>query len=146
MSLAQEVVLGAVALNTLTRKYKKKKKRTRRNAKKRLHIFLDENKNAFLEWEDIPKPWNFNTCETYIEWCHISSGFLHYHHRLHCIEDKANLHHCQLLVFKEQCIKMCQHIYNIPFLERNKCPLSIAQMVHAKVVLGKKVDWRTMNI
>jgi hypothetical protein len=147
MSSTREVVLGAAALNTLTRKYKKKKKkRTGRNAKKRLHIFLDENKKAFLEWEDVPKPCNFNTCETFVEWCHISSRFPHYRHRLHCIADKANLHHCQLLVFKERCIKMCQHIYNTPFLKRNKCPPSIVQMVYVEVVLGKQVDQRTIEI
>jgi hypothetical protein len=41
---------------------------------------------------------------------------------------------------------MCQHIYEKPFLERNECPLSILRMVYAKVVLGKRVDWMTINI
>jgi hypothetical protein len=41
---------------------------------------------------------------------------------------------------------MCQHIYEKPFLERNECPLSILRMVYAEVVLGKRVDWMTINI
>ena len=41
---------------------------------------------------------------------------------------------------------MCQHIYKKPFLERNKCPLSILRMVYAEVVLGKRVDWMTIKI
>jgi hypothetical protein len=38
------VVLGEAALNTLPKKYKKKK-RIGRHAKKRLHIFFDEQKS-----------------------------------------------------------------------------------------------------
>jgi hypothetical protein len=41
---------------------------------------------------------------------------------------------------------MYQHIYEKPFLERNECPLSILRMVYAEVVLGKRVDWMTINI
>lgn len=47
--------MGAVALTTLEKKYKKKK-RTRRNAKKRLHIFLDESKKGFFVCKDMQKP------------------------------------------------------------------------------------------
>jgi hypothetical protein len=48
--------------------------------------------------------------------------------------------------FSKNGIKMCQHIYNTPFLKRNKCPPSIVQMVYVEVVLGKQVDQRTIEI
>jgi hypothetical protein len=60
------MVLGAAALTTLGKKYKKKK-RTRRNANKRLHIFLDESKKGFFGCKDVQKPWVFSTCEAFIE-------------------------------------------------------------------------------
>jgi hypothetical protein len=70
--MTQEVVLGAAALNTLRRKDKKKKKGTGRPTKKKLHIFMDHSKLAFNGWEEMAEPWNFNNCDAYIEWCHIS--------------------------------------------------------------------------
>jgi hypothetical protein len=130
MSSIQDVILGAAALNMPRRKDKKKKKITRKPAKKGLYIFMDESKFIFSGWEDVAQPWNFSNCEAYIEWCHISRGFLHYRYKYHCKVDKANLHYYKLPVFKEQWIKMCQHIYDTLFLECNKCPLSILQMVY----------------
>ena len=121
MSLAREVVLGTAALNTPRRKDKKKKKIIGRNAKKVLHIFMDESKLAFLGWEQVQEPWNFANCEAYIEWCHISKGFLHSCYRLHHITDKVNLHHYKWPIFRKRCIEMCQHIYNIPSVERKWC-------------------------
>jgi hypothetical protein len=130
------VVLGVAALNTQAKKYNEKK-RNGKNTKKRLHIFFDETKKAFLGWEDVAELGNFSICEAYIEWCHISRGFPRYRHMLHRIADKISLHHCKWSIFKEQCIEMCQHIYDTAFLEYNKCPLSIVQMVYTKVVLRK---------
>jgi hypothetical protein len=112
MSSTQGVVLGAAALNTPRTSNKKKKKRTCKSAKKRLHIFMDHSKLAFNGWEEVVEPWNFNNCEAYIEWCHISRGFPHHRYELHRKEDKANLHHCTWPIFKECCIKMCQHIFS----------------------------------
>jgi hypothetical protein len=134
MSSAREVVLGVVA-----KKYKKKKK-TGSNAKKRLHIFFNDTKKAFLGWKDVLKLWVFSTCEAYIEWCHIFRKFPHYHPKLYHIAYKANLHQCKWSIFKERCIEMCKNIYTTTFLENNECSLSIAKMVYAKVVLGKAVD------
>jgi hypothetical protein len=34
--------------------------------------FFDETKKAFLGWDDVLEPWDFSSCEAYIEWCHIS--------------------------------------------------------------------------
>jgi hypothetical protein len=121
-------------------------KRTGKLGKKRLHILLDDTKKAFNGWEDLPKPWTFETCEVYIEWCHIGKGFPHDRYKFHRRADKANMHHCEWPIFKERCIEMCQHIYEKPFLEHNECPLSILRMVYAEVVLGKRVDWTTINI
>jgi hypothetical protein len=87
------------------------------------------------------EPWTFETYEAYIEWCHIGRGFLDDHSRKQRKANKANLYFFQWLIFKEQCIEMCQHIYEKPFLERNECPLSILQMVYAEVVLTKRVNW-----
>ena len=126
--------MGIVALNTQAKKYNKKK-RNGKNTKKRLHIFFDETKKAFLGWKDVAELGNFSTYEAYIEWCHISRGFLRYCHMLHCIADKASLKHCKWSIFKERYIEMRQHIYDTTFLEYNKCPLSIMQMVYTKVVL-----------
>jgi hypothetical protein len=114
--------------------------------KKRLHILLNENKKAFDGWEDMPKPWTFETCEAYIEWCHIGKGFPHDRYKLQHKADKANMHYCEWPIFKERYIEMCQHIYEKPFLEHNECPLSILRMVYAEVELGKRVDWMTINI
>jgi hypothetical protein len=94
----------------------------------------------------VAKPWNFGNCEAYNEWCHISRGFPHSRYKLHCNVDKANLYHCKWFVFKEQCIEMCQHVYETFVLEHNECPRSILRMVYAEVVLGKQVDWTTINI
>jgi hypothetical protein len=115
----------AAALDTPGKKYKKKK-RTGRNVKKRHQIFLDEKNKAFSRWKNFPKLWVFSTCDTFIEWCHVFRESPHYWHKLHCIADKANLHHCKRSIFKECYIQMCQHIHNIPFLEHNNCPLSVA--------------------
>jgi hypothetical protein len=95
---------------------REKKIRTGRIGKKRLHIFFDESKKAFNGWEEVPELWTFETCEAYIEWCHIGRDFPH------------------------------EHYMKKPFLERNICPLSILQMVYAEVVLGKNVNWMTINI
>jgi hypothetical protein len=147
MTSTQDLVLGAVARKTPKRKdNRKKKQRTSRIGKKRLHIFLDESKLAFNRWEEVPKPWSFKTCEAYIEWCHIGRDFPHEHYMKQCKADKAKLYFCQWPIFKERCIEMCHHIYEKPFLERNICPLSILQMVYAEVVLGKNVNWMTINI
>jgi hypothetical protein len=119
-------------------------KRTGKPGKKRLHILLDDTKKAFDGWEDLPELWTFETCEAYIEWCHIGKGFPHDRYKRRA--DKANMHHCEWPSFKERCIEMCQHIYEKPFFERNECPLSILRMVYVEVVLGKRVDWTTINI
>jgi hypothetical protein len=72
MSSTQDLVLGATARKMHKRKDKRqRKKRMGRIGKKRLHIFLDESKLAFNRWEEVPKSWTFETCEAYIEWCHI---------------------------------------------------------------------------
>jgi hypothetical protein len=59
MSSTGDVVLGAAACSRGTTEDKKRKRRTRRIAKKRLHIFMDHTKLAFNGWEDVAKPWNF---------------------------------------------------------------------------------------
>ena len=147
MSSTQDLVLGATARKTYKRKDKRqRKKRTGRIGKKRLHIFVDENKLAFNRWEEVPELWTFETCEAYIEWCHIGRGFAHNRYRKQCKADKANLHFCQWPIFKELCIEMYKYIYKKPFLERNKCLLSILRMVYEEVLLGKRVDWMTINI
>jgi hypothetical protein len=147
MTSTQDLVLGAVARKTPKRKdNRKKKQRTSRIGKKRLHIFLDESKLAFNRWEEVPKPWSFKTCEAYIEWCHIGRDFPHDRYRKQHKADTANLHFCQWPIFKEQYIEMFQLKYEKPFLEHNECSLFILRMVYAKVVLGKRVNWITSNI
>jgi hypothetical protein len=109
---------------------KHKKKRMDRNTKKRLHIFKDVSKLAFNGWKEVPEPGSFDNYEAYIEWCHIGRDFPHDHYRKQCKADKdKDLHICQWPIFKERCIEMCQHIYEKPFLERYKCPLSVLRMV-----------------
>jgi hypothetical protein len=140
MTSTQDVVLGA-AVHKKQRKTEKRHrpKRTSKPGKKRLYILLDDTKKAFDGWEDLPEPWT-------LEWCHIGKGFPHDRYKIQRRADKANLHHCEWPIFKERCIEMCQHIYEKPFLERNECPFSILRMVHAEVVLGKRVDWMTIKI
>jgi hypothetical protein len=130
--------LGAAALNMPRRKDKKKKKKTGRNAKKKVHIFMVESKLVFLGWKWVPEPWN-------IGWCHISRSFPHSCYRLHCIMDKANLHHCKWPIFKERYIEMCQHIYNTLLLSAINAPSPLLEW-YAKVVFGRRVDWTTINI
>jgi hypothetical protein len=80
MTSTQDVVLGAAARKMQRRKDKRqRKKRTGRPGKKRLHILLDETKKAFDGWKDRPEPWTFQTCEAYIEWCHIGKSFPHWY-------------------------------------------------------------------
>ena len=147
MSSIQDLVLSAAARKTHKRKDKReRKKRTGKIGKKRLYIFLDENKKAFDGWEEVPKPCTFETCEEYIEWCYIGRDFPHDRYSLQRKAHKANSHFCEWPIFKEQCIEMCQYIYEKPFLERNECFLSILQMVYEEVVLGKRIDWMTINI
>jgi hypothetical protein len=107
---------------------------------------LDESKLAFNGWKEVPELWTFETYEAYNEYCHIGRGFPHDRYKKQCKADKANLHFCQWPIFKERCIEMCQHIYEKPFLECNKCSLSILRMVNVEVVLGNRVDWMTINI
>jgi hypothetical protein len=56
MSSTRDVVLGAAACTTGTTEDKKRKKRPRRIAKKRFHIFMDHMKLAFNGWEDVAEP------------------------------------------------------------------------------------------
>jgi hypothetical protein len=146
MSSTRDIVLGATACATGTTEDKKKKKRTGRITKKRLHIFMDQTKLAFNGWEDVAEPRNFQNCEAFIDWCHISREFLLKCYKNHRKTHMANLHYCNWDVFKERCIEMYQHIYDTPFVDRNECPLSILRMVYAEVVLGKQVDWMTIHI
>jgi hypothetical protein len=146
MSSTRDVVLGVAACTTGTMEDKKRKKRSGRIAKKKLHIFMDQTKLAFNGWEDVAKPWNFQNCEAFIDWCHISRGFPLKCYKNHRKIDRANLHYCNWDVFKERCIEMYQHIYDTPFVDRNECPFSILRMVYAEVVLGKQVDWMTIHI
>ena len=73
-----------------------------RQPKKKFHNFSDESKEAFLGGEDVREPWDFSSCEAYIDWCHISREYPHYCSRLHCHVDKANLHHSKWLILREQ--------------------------------------------
>jgi hypothetical protein len=75
MSSTGNVVLGAAACTTGKSENKRRKRRTGRIAKKRLHIFMDHSKLTFNGWEDVAEPWNFQNCEAFIDWCHISRGF-----------------------------------------------------------------------
>jgi hypothetical protein len=96
MISTQDVVFGASTWKTLKRKdNRQKKRRTSKIGKKRLHIFFDESIKAFNGWEEVPKPRSFETCEAYIEWCHIGRGFPHDYYRKQGKVDKANLHYCQ---------------------------------------------------
>ena len=107
MSSTQDAVLGAAALRTPTKTTRKKKtKRTGRPGKKRLEILLDDSKKAFDGWEEEETPWSLETCEEYIEWCHIGKGFPHARYRTQRRADKANLHYCNWPIFKERCIVM----------------------------------------
>jgi hypothetical protein len=65
---------------------------------------------------------------------------------LHWIAHKANLRHWKLLVFKEQCMEMCQHFYNTINVARNEANFSIARMVYTEVELRKEVDWRSIKL
>jgi hypothetical protein len=107
---------------------------------------MDHSKLAFNGWEDVAEPWNFQNCEAFIDWCHISRGFPLQRYKNHRKTDRANLHYCNWDAYKERCIEMYQHIYDTPFVDRNECPLSILRMVYAEVVLGKQVDWMTIHI
>ena len=147
MSSTQDIVLDTTAYKTQRRKERRQRpKRTGKPRKKRLHILLDDTKKAVDGWKDVPKLRTFDTYEEYIKWCHIGKGFLHDHYKLHRRADKANFHHCEWPIFKERCIEMCQYIYEKPFLECNKCPFSILQLVYVEVVLGKRIDWMTIKI
>ena len=108
--------------------------------KKRLHILLDESCKAFKGWEDKSEPWTYSTCESYIEWCHLSKLWPLYRHNAHRKSDKANLHYCQSPCFTERCIQVIQSVYRTPKVPRNEVNLSIARMVYAEVVLDKSVD------
>jgi hypothetical protein len=95
MTSTQDLVLGAAARKMPKRKdNREKKRRMGRIVKKRLHIFRNESKLAFNGWKEVPKPWSLETCDAYIEWCHIGRGFPHDYYRKQRKEDKANLHFC----------------------------------------------------
>lgn len=141
MSSTQDAVLGAGPLRTPTKR-KKKTKRTGRPGKKRLEILLDDSKKAFDGWESEPEPWSLETCEEYIEWCHINKAFPHARYKQHWRADKANLHYCKWPIFKERCIEMYQHIYERPNLERNECPFLFFEWCMLRWSLGKRlIGW-----
>lgn len=112
--------------------------------KKRLHILFDGTCKAFNGWEDVEGTWTLDTCEEYIEWCHITKLFPSCRHLPHRKTDKANLHHCRHRNFKERCIQVAQHVYRKPKVYRNEVNLSIARMVYAEEILKRIVYWTTL--
>ena len=42
--------------------------------KKRLKVLDNPHKVAFRGWTDVPKPWTFEQCKQYIEWCHVGKA------------------------------------------------------------------------
>lgn len=140
-------VVDAHASNAAERKKIKDKGRRRpgHRHKKRLHILYDDKQKAFNGWEDVQNTWTYQMCENYIEWCHISKLFSFSRHTPHRKSDKANLHHCKHPKFKERCIEVWQHLYGKAKVKRNEVNLSIARMVYAEEILGKSVDWKSLN-
>jgi hypothetical protein len=76
MLSARELVLGAAVTNMPPKRYRKKKT-TKKLVKKRLHIFINESAKAFPKWREVQEPWDFTSCEPFINWCHIFQSFLH---------------------------------------------------------------------
>lgn len=113
--------------------------------KKRLHILVDKNLKAFPGWEKVQGTWTLETCQSFIDWCHIGKVFPLARHAIHRARRMANLKYCTHDVMVERCIQVCQHLYGEPNVPRNEVSISILRMVYAEVELGRTVDWRTMR-
>jgi hypothetical protein len=113
--------------------------------RKKLHVLNNPSKLAFRRWEEVLEPWTYANCEEYIEWCHIDKKFPPERHRKNRKSNKANLRFCSCPEFTQRCIEVYQVLYGRANVERNEVVLYICRMVWAKVVLKKKVDWRTIK-
>jgi hypothetical protein len=112
---------------------------------KRLHVLNNLSKLAFRGWEEVPEPWTYADCKVYIEWCHIDKKFLLELHRKNRKSNKENLKFCSCPDFIQWCIEVYQILYGRTNVDRNEVTVYICRMVWAKVVLKKKVDWRTIK-
>jgi hypothetical protein len=134
-------------MTTAERKREKDKNRPRHGKlqKKRMHVFNNPRKVAFEGWEDEPSPWSLITCEDYIEWCHLSKLFAPHRHLINRRMNKANLKYCSNEEFRTRALQAHQYLYDIELMPRNDCPLYLARMVYAEVILKKRVDWKTVR-
>lgn len=129
------------------RKAEKDRNRKRRGTmhRKRLHVLTSENHIAFRGWDEVPEPWTIQTCEDYIEWCHIGKFFPAWRHHHNRHTNKANLKFCEIDPFRERCVELWQVLYKTAFVERNEVPLFLARGAYAEVALKKEVDWSTLK-
>ena len=133
--------------NSAIRKSIKDKNRQRRGNihRKRWHVLNSADHLAFKGWNEEAEPWSMQTCEDYIEWCHIGKLFPAWRHHYNRHTNKANLKYCENSAFVQRCVEVWQVLYRNPFVERNEVTLSIARGVYAEVALKKDVDWSTIK-
>ena len=89
--------------------------------------------------------WTLQTCEIFLEWCHVGKVFPLARHSANRMRRAANLKYCTHDGITERCIQVHQHLYGEAYIPRNEVTYSILRMVYAEVELGRVVDWRSMR-
>ena len=142
-TLAEPVpIAGGQALNDRGQRDRTRDRRTKPYMK-HLKVLDNPQKLAFKGWTDVPKPWTFEHCEQYIEWCHVGKAFKRDRYLAHCSANKANLKFCKNPDFLERCIQVYQYLFCKERVVRNEVNYKLCRMVWVEVGLQRRIDWRS---
>jgi len=110
-------------------------------------ILLHPKIKAFKGWRIEPEPWSSKTISKYVHCCHVNILFPLYHHRVHWKSNKVSLAYFKDFFFVKRCLEVWNTMYlkHAGGFQNDNFSLFLVNMVYAKFVLKKKVDWSTLK-
>ena len=116
--MATRVVLDAMATDTLSKRYRKKKL-AGRPTKMMLYMFFNKGAKALPKWKEVNHRTLLGMRHSLIGATFLMDSHI-FQYKLHHMADKANLNFCKWPITKKWCVEICQYIYNIIDVEGNE--------------------------
>ena len=110
----------------------------------RLDVLMNSNIKAEHGWEEVSTPyWSFRTCKRYVKMYHIGKLWPPECHVLHNKEYCFKPATCLNAHFVHRSMEVWRALFGHKPMSKGKINYSLACMVYAEIVLGRKVEWNT---
>ena len=120
-------------------------KKGKKAADLELDVYKDHNLLAYGGWEDLPEPWTSQMAYEHIGFAHLDRWYTPEAHADHCRTKQLTYSNITSIEIKWRFLEILRAISHETRYRSNNVPKRIAAMIYAECVLGKRVDWSTLN-